>query len=729
MADAYLELTDWAGGTVSSMPSDQIPNNAIPFGVNTAMVKVGGGQTALGTRPGLRTVNTTALTSSPALHWQHVYSYNTGSAYTNYIVTCTDDGKLYYYKRSDGTYTAALAPPANFPTPSSLCFTAGTSPVDGTIFNNRLFLINTAAERRSLVDQTYVPWGLSPIATWATADNNVHGGNSMPNETYDVSITSYNSTSGGESSTATVKTVTLASSNHRVEVTITPTSAESAQYTHWRVYLRRQTTQAKLYQVLTFEDSGGTAISTTNGNIPIGTTAVYLDLSAATIAALTIEAPSTTENNGPPATATRVCAFGRRLIVANGRNIYWSKQDRGDNFPAANVEPIETGEGDEIRAIHPFSDEVLLIFLDTAVWSIFGNDPQTWVVKPVDLTIGIASHNSLVPFAGRLGWWDAAIGPVVYDGTTIARIGVQLLGLDAVTTDLNSSRTSFIVAAHEHSGNRAFWAASSAGSSTNDRYFVYNYELNRFEASYWNAIDAASLCGATANDGSQRLFVGGYYGQAFYFDTLSKNDGVPSGTTSGSFTPTATSTSSLSGTGFYTTGSALVGRKVVVVDENYAPVAKRRITANTSTTLTLDAAVTGLNLSTTYTFYIGSPDFRYYGKWIDHDQPFLRKRYDWFYLQLGSSTNVADTYISSQLEFNTASSDPTSIGVSEGALWDVAQWDVAQWGAGSSLKRRIPILRSGSAIRPVIFCFSPGRDIVLYKIALLSRLLSDRYYG
>ena len=344
------------------MPADQIPDNAIPQGVNTAFVKIGGGKTAMGTRPGLHTVNTSALAANKAVHYQHPYYYNTGTGYTSYLATCTDDGKL-YYKQSDDTYTSALAPPANFPSPSSLCFTAGSSPIDATVFNNRLFLINTASERRSLVNQTYVPWGLSPMATWATADNG-SGSSSMPNETYDVTITSYHSTTGGESSSATIKTQTLTSSNHRIEVSITPTSAESAQYTHWRVYIRRQTTQSSLYQVLTFENSGGSSI-VTDGNIPIATTTVYIDLTAAQIAALTTVAPSTTENNGPPATAQHVIAFGRRLIVSDGRNIYWSKQDKADNFDTRNYEPIDTGEGDEIRGLHPYSDELLLIFMST----------------------------------------------------------------------------------------------------------------------------------------------------------------------------------------------------------------------------------------------------------------------------------------------------------------------------------------------------------------------------
>lgn len=726
MADAYKELVDWAGGVISSMPPDQIPDNAIPEGINTAFVQVGGGRTAIGTRPGLKTVNTTALTSSPGVHYQHPYAYNTGSGYEHYLATATDDGEL-YYKQDDDTYTAALAPPANFPSPSSLCFTAGTAPVDSVVFNNRLFLVNDDSERRSLVDQTYVPWGLSPLATWAPTDA-ATGTSSMPAETYDIALTTYHSTTGGESSASASVSVTLSAPSRRILLTITPTSAESAQYTHWRAYLRRQTTQSVLYQVLSFENSGGTSI-VTNGNIPIATTTAYIDLSAAQIAALTLIAPSTTENDGPASTIQHVSAFGNRLICADGRNIYWSKPNRPDNFGPRNFEPVDTGEGDEIRAIHPYSDELLLVFLNTALWGIYGNDPQTWTFKPIDLTVGIGTHTSIVTFAGKLGWWDRTIGPVLYDGAQIVRIGQNDLGSAAVVTDINADRANFIWGGHDPLGLRILWAVSGLGSSRNNRLFAFNYQLNRFEASYWQAIDAASLSAGLASDGAQHLYLGGYFGQTFYFDNITYADGVPSGTTKGTFLPTDTSTSTLTSTGFYTTGSALVGRYVVVTDGDQRPIDRRRILSNTSTTLTLDAAVTGLNLSTTYSFYVGGPDFRLFGKWIDHEQPFLRKRFDRLYYHMGATLGIADAFITTQVEFSDANADVLASGVAAESLWDDAIWDVATWAAEGTLKRRLSVGRNATSIRPVFYCFTPGRDLILFKVAFLSRLLSDRYFG
>ena len=728
MADSYKEFVDWASGVITSIDGDQIPENAFSKGINTSFVKSGLGRTSIGTRPGLNTVNTTALTSSPAIHWQAPYSYNTGSAYTNYVALCTADGKL-YYRQSNDTLTAAFAPPSNFPAPASLCFSAGTSPVDGTVLDNRLFLVNDASERRSLVNQTYVPWGLSPIASWVTAENTaITGGNSMPAETYDVTVTSYNSTSGGESSSSTLKTVTLGGANRRISVTISPSSAETAQYTHWRIFIRRQTTQSKLYKVLTFENVAGADI-VTDGNIPIATTAAYLDLSAATIATQITAAPSTSENDPPASSITHVTAFGRRLICADGRNIYWSKQDQADNFGTNNFEPIETGEGDQIIGLHQYSDELLMIFLTTGTWGLYGNDPQTWALKPIDLTIGCASRNSIVSMPGNIAWWDRAVGPVIYDGTDINRVGQMLLGLAAVTTELNSTRSAFIYAGHDPAADRIVWSVSSLGSSINDRLLVFNYALRRFEASYWSTIDAASFATAVNTGSETSLYLGGYYGQLFYFSTTYKNDGVPSGTLTGEFIPATTSITEIAGTGFYTTGSGLANRYVVIVDGDYLPVDRVRITSNTASALTLATAVTPLVLSTTYTYYIGSPDFRFYGRWMDFDQPFLRKRFDRLYYHFGAPSGIADAYVSTQLEFDEDVSTPVTNSVLGESLWDTADWDAATWTGSASLKQRLSVGRSGTALRPVIFVYTPGRELIVQKLAIMARMLGDRYYA
>ena len=727
MADLYQEITDWSKGIQAAASADRIPLNSTPRALNSAFRNIGQGIAQIGSRPGLVTVNTTTLTGTPQIFFQQPYSFASGSAATNYQALVADNGTL-RFKDADDVIGSALVPPANFPLPSATCFTVGDYLVDGAVTGNRLFLLNTNSEVRSLIDTTYYPWGLSPITTWApTATGS--GSSSMPDETYDVAATSYHSTTGGESSRATSVAVSMGGANRRIEVTITPSASESAQYSHWRVYLRRQTTQSALYLVTTLENSGGTTI-VTDGNIPIATTTVYVDLSAAQIANLTTEAPSTTENNGPPTAARRVAVYGRRLIVADTRNIYWSKQDRPDNFPPLNFEPIETGEGDLVTAIYPFSDELLLIFTTTAIWGLYGNNPQTWTLKAIDRTIGCSAHQSVVDYDNQVAWWSDSVGPAVYNGSTVARLALDSLGAETVIDNVEASRLDHIVAGHDPQGYRVVWAVPSLNNTTTlDVLLPYNYRVGAWESNSWTPLAVASLSTGYIDGGTQRLFVGGTEGQLFYFDAATFNDGVPSGTTTGTYTPASTSTATLTGTGFYTTGSGLLARKVLVTDSDNRPFASVTIASNTSTTLTLTSTLAGLNAGSVYNYYIGSPNFRFYTKFLDLDQTFIRKRFDRVYLQLESQGTTASSFLTSQINFVDESRPAQDILETSGSAWDDSLWDTFLWAGTGLLKKRLSLLRSAQSVRVILFHFTPNSDIIINSIGVLARPQSDRYFG
>lgn len=732
MPDLYVEMRDWSLGVLSANEPDLIPDNALMRAHNTAFRAVGQGLAVLGTRPGLAVVDNNAITGTPGALRLVPYNHNNAGTYNEYLAIVSDNGTL-RYKDSSEVINAALAPPANYPFSSGTAFTAGSFAVDATVMSNRLFLVNTNGERRSLLGTNYVPFGLSPIATISVAAAS-GGSSSMPLETYDIQVTSYNSSTGAESSTSTATAVTTAGANDRIQVTITPTAGETAQYTHWRIYLRRQSTQPRAYRVLITEDVGGTQI-TSNGNIPIATTTAYIDLTATQIANLVLAAPSTTENN-PPATSIRfLAAYGRRLIAADRDSIYWSKLDLPDAFPPINTEPVETGEGDEVKGIYQFSAELLLIFTKRSVWGLFGNDPQTWVLRPIDNTRGSVSHLSVVGFDGGVGWWSEGIGPVFFDGTQIIPIALEKLGTSVVDSDEN-----VVVAAGVSQGNlhlinagvdigdsRVLWSFPTSGARC-DRILPYNYRMKAWEATTWDPLDVAAMGQAHDQDGRLRLYVGGYKGQLFKFNRNIKHDATPSGTRTGTFTATGSSITSFTGTGFSTTGAGLVERYVTITDTDNKPIARRRISANTATTITLAEAVTGLQNGRTYNFYIGGPDFRIYTKWIDGGQPFLRKRFDRVYIQARSSSGSPTLLVSTHIDFiDDDQSADASVRVA-GDVWDVGLWDTAIWAGAGALKRRLPILKTSTALRIAVLHFSPGIDVVIDKIAVLARGLSDRYF-
>lgn len=735
MEDVYTEQPTFAGGVQPGTPVDRVPENAVASGINTAFRTIGSGLTLMGCRPGLSVVNTTALTAGTAqadanLDFARLYTYDSGSSYTNYLAVVNRNGNL-YYKNPNNTFTSAITLPSGWGYASGTkYFSVGDVPLDGTVFANRLFLIKQAAtpELRSASGTTAVPWGLSPLAAGSVAiTKDASGTPVLPSGNYDVALTTYNSTTGAESSlSATTAITSVVSGTDRIKIVVTPTNPEATLYTHFRVYLRQPSTQARFYLVSSLGTGG-------NVTMPayLSSTTVYVDLTQAQITAQTTAAPSTVENNPPPAAAKYVCTFGRRVLVADDRNVYWSRQDKPDSFPPLNYEPIETGEGDVITGIYPFSDELVLVFTTTAVWGIFGNDPQTWIIKAIDHTIGCLSHLSIVEFKGQLGWWSDAYGPVYYDGNTIVRLGERDLGRDLYIDSVNPSRMAYSWAGHDPQYNRIVWAVPSLGTSRNGRLIVYNYQLDRFESEQWNPMPAACLAVGYHSNGTLKLFLGNDYGQLFYFDDSVRHDGVPSGTTTGTFVATA-SVSSIAGTGFYTTGEGLKGRYVLLVDDTHKPIAKVEISSNTSTTLTLATTLTTLQVGRTYTYYLGSPDMRLSTRAYDMGRTFHQKRFDRLYVHVSSPLNGAESvFLTTQVNFDTEGTvNANSLGLG-GAIWDATSslWDTSLWVGTQNIKKRLPLFVPAKNLQVTLYQFVTGQDVVLRTFGVLAGVRSERNYA
>lgn len=728
MEDLYQEQTSFAGGVQPGTAVDRVPDTAVASGVNSAFRDLGSGLALLGCRPGLTTLNTTALSAGggdPNLDYARLYTYDTGTAYTNYLALVNRNGRL-YYKNPNNTFTSELTLPSAWSYASGTkCFSAGDAPVDGAVMNNRLFLVKQSAtkELRSFSGTTAVPWGLLPVATVAASA--ASSGTSLPAGTYDVALTSYHSTTGAESNLSGTLTVTI-TAGQRLKVDVTATTAEASLYTHIRLYLRQQSTQSRLYLVSSLGTGGNITMPTANV-----LTSYYIDLTQTQITNQTTTAPQGGENAPPPAKAKYVCVFGRRLLVADERTVYWSRQDRPDNFPPANFEPIETGEGDTITGIYPFSDEVALVFTTTAIWGIFGNSPETWTIKAIDHTIGCLSHLSLVEFNGKLGWWSDAYGPVYYDGSTITRLGERDLGRDVYTTQVNPNRLQFCWGGHEPKHSRVVWAVARLGAARNTRLLVYNYQVDRFESEDWNPMPAACLSMGYHSDGTLKLFLGSDRGHLFYFDDSVRNDGVPSGTHTGTFTGTA-SLSTISGTGFYTTGDGLTGRWVLIVDSDGRPVTKVEIASNTATTLTLATTLTTLQVGPTYTYYIGSPDLRITTRAYDMGRTFFRKRFDRLYVHIASPLNGAETIrLTTQVNFDTTGSVNANTLTLGGALWDAdtSRWDTSLWVGTQNIKKRLPVFTPATNLQFTLYQFAPNQDVVLCGLGVLAGLQSERNYA
>jgi hypothetical protein len=260
---------------------------------------------------------------------------------------------------------------------------------------------------------------------------------------------------------------------------------------------------------------------------------------------------------------------------------------------------------------------------------------------------------------------------------------------------------------------------------------AYNYQLDRFESEQWDPMPAACLSMGYSSDGSLKLFLGSDKGHLFYFDETVRNDGAPSGTVTGTFTGTA-SVSTISGTGFYTTGDGLTGRWVLILDEDQKPVTKVEIASNTSTTLTLATTLTTLSVGPTYTYYIGSPDMRLSTRAYDMGRTFFRKRFDRLYLHVSSPLNGAQTlYLSTQVNFDpsvSVNANTLSLG---GALWDATTslWDSSLWVGAQNIKKRLPLFTPATNLQVTLYQSATNQDVVLRTVGLLAGVQSDRNYA
>jgi hypothetical protein len=728
MADFYEESKDFSGGVQSAPFGDSIDSNALNETWNTQFRYISEKGAQIGSRPGLTLVNSTAKTTGAGvgatIQWSKQYTFSDGNDSDYYTAHITDEGEI-FYKDADDTLTSYLAKPANFPD-GTKCFTANpTAFIDGAVLNDRLFLVNSAGDRTSLQDQDFRVFGLSTIGT-ISVSNVATGSASMPAETYNVGVTAFNLSTGDESNISASVSVTL-TANQRIRVQITPSASETAQYEYWRVYLQRTTTQAQKYKVLVLENSGGTNI-VTDGNIPIATTDVYIDLSAADIANLIIAEPSETENDTLPSTVKYLAAYGQRLIAADDNNIYWSKQNAGGMWPAVNTESVNSGDGDTIKGLVVVDDELLLILMNDNVFGLFGNDPQNWVLRPISQTYGCVGHYSIVPKTPMGTMWWSHSGPTVYADGKVQLFGLDKLGYDSVIDNIESTRLERIWGSYDENARRVLFAVSATGVTTrNNVYLPFNIQLGQWEASKWTSIDAASMVHGIGANGKHNLYVGGYYGQLFYWNDDVKNDGVPSGTKEGSFTASAASESTITGSGFYTTGNGLKGRKVIITDEYNRPFAFATIASNTSTVLTFETAVVGFTIGQSYDYFIGGIDFRIYTRWYDAEQAFLRKRFDNVYVHVASDSDAGFMYFSTGFSYLGALSTTQRTVTLNVAGWDSAVWDSSVWGDSGTLKKRFNVWQSSSAIRVILLQTSVDKDIVLLKIGIKGRYLSDRY--
>ena len=662
-------LEDFSLGVVTSGFENRIPKNASPRGRNSYLTGLGpDGGAVPAKRRGATTVNASnGRVGAVSILGQYQYKELSSGTFTRRHVLAGSGGQLGTIASDPGgtgTYTSITTG-----------LTASARPAFATA-NNLCFLVN-GTDRKKLRGATLEEFGIDAPATAPTLAAGAAG---TPSGTYESRVTFVNGNTGAESSAGpTSSTVTV--SSQKISFTSIPTSADT-QVTKRNIYLRNTSTQANFYLAATIADNSTTTLTYDQADTLLVTLG-----------------PDTDENDRPPSGVRYLSWHRFRMFAADDTKLYYSKPEKPEAFDADNYEPVGAQDGQRITGLISYGD-VLLIFKDRSLYGLFGVDPTTWQVRLLSPDVGCVSHWSIVAADTSLYWWSDQ-GPMSMTGVAKPEnIGRIFLGGTVGNDILAYGQLGNIVATVDPNEQHVIWAVADLGETRNTRLLVFSYRLGRWVTDGWTGLDAASL--ATVEDDTGRLWVylGNYNGQVWRLWDADI-DAVPGGTTTGTFTAGSSSITTITSSGFYTTGQALAERYVTVVTSTGALVGQRRISSNTATTLTLASALS-VTSGTTYTFYIGGPAWEWDTRDEDSGAPFHKKRYRYIHVQTAedSATLGLDVYVN----FNNTSSTTISYSINSSTQ--------------STITTRKVVGKVGVSWRARLYNYAPNAPITLYQVGM-----------
>lgn len=698
---------DWSDGVITAIQADELPLSASPRARNSKLTKVGPGRAVVSSRLGCTTVNATPITGSPGIHGQLDFkAYNTSTGvFTPYHLLVSDTGRLDY--RDTATTTAVFD--AAFSSP----FTAGAYRPDMAVAANAAFFCNGQASNNwkayiETASRKVRAWGITrpTVGTLAGAA----GAAGSPSGTYELRVSFGNSRTGHESSNSNTAAATVTVTNQQISVSNIPVSGDAQVDTRY-IYVRNTANQPQFYRAGTIANNVDTTV-----------TLNFLQADLVTVA------PSTSANDPPPTLSA--CEWhGSRMFgvgPAEPTTLLYSNLGKPEGWNSNNKELVNPLDGQAIIGLHS-AHGVLIIFKRESCVLLIGDSPASWTLQDLDTRIGCTSPQSIVTVDGVTYWWSD-FGLVSWSGSGRVRlISQELLTPSVDPTQLAYSAFTSVCAAVDSLNRVVLFAVPDLNETRNTRIIPFSYILDRFEAEQWNPLDVASFGQVDDSNSNPVIFIGGYHGQLFNWWN-GPNDGVPSGTSSGTVVAATSTTLTDTAATFLTAGGALIGRYVYAIDSTGLTVQRRRISANTATQLTIAAAWT-TTPNTTYTYKIGAIDWQWDLNTEDFGWPFNRKRVQRMFVQVtvtAAATLVVDF-------FNNFATTPTrSVSLSfgtGGTVYGTGVYGTATFGTSRAATAHANVAKVMQSIGTRLRCLTNTSMITLHKVQLSAELLSDNLGG
>lgn len=438
---------NFASGVITTMRADALPNSASPYGRNSILAFLANGQAVAAKRPGFLILNTAPVSGRPTLIGQIEFNRHVAGVLTSTHCIVGSDGSL---NKLVGSTISPLD--AGHPTP----FTAGNLFPVFAVLNDLLFVVNGTDAKKASSTGAVQNFG---IAAPTAAPTLAVGAAGTPNGSYDIALTYYNQNTGNESSRGPYNTIAVTNQ----QFTVSWTAPTDTQCTHVFVYIRKQSLNSQFFRLIV----GTTPASDATGGFPVATTSITVNVSDASITALTLLAPTLTENSPPPTGVLAVAAHLSRMWVADTGYLYYSKPRLPEDFDPTNARvPVNPNDGQNIVAIGSYFDK-LLIWKTGAFYALYGSDENSWYVDVVDPTIGATSAQSIVYFEGYLYWWSKQ-GPVRWNGYgPPQKIGQMYLAPTISRDAINFGALNQIVAGVDEDSHSVLFAVPEDGQTRN----------------------------------------------------------------------------------------------------------------------------------------------------------------------------------------------------------------------------------------------------------------------
>jgi len=712
MARRFFEdITDWSRGAITATSPDRVPKNASPRSLNVAWLKQG----YPAKRKGLSIITQAGETGTPAIMALGHFS--------TIDWTISDNGR--WSKIVAGAFTPI---DAAAPTP----FTSGYKIPSTAIAKNLLFAVNgtDATKTNGTLVQKF---GIAaPAVSTAAA-----GAAGNPNGSYTLYLTALNSNTGAESSLSAGVTVSVAAQKITLTFPATVFSTDT-QITHVRAHIfKLGLTDIPFRLTNTNVTPNAGAYDATYGGYTSATASLSIDVTDADINNLIIKSPGAHDNDPPPTGATYIAYHGSRMFATDGVDLWYSDLNKPESFSPDRVEPINPSDGQRIIGFATLIDHHLVIWKERSTYKLTGpDDPNTWEINPVDLSVGLKASRSIVYAEGELGW-------EAEQGKFRIKAGSTPEGMDANVNsgeeDLNYLQLPNAIGAYDSLRLRILFADPEAGQTNNTGLFPYNTALGVWEDK-WDPMDVSAM-GILFDSvtGAPYVAVGNYKGRVFRLWQTPYVDGVRINNGAGTdFTLTGAPTSATAGTitdtlaTFDTTGGGLSQIPVILVASD-GSTQRAIIASNSGTVLTLVSNL-GVVPDTTWTYYIGCPNFEFDTKYlgptsnptVESGTVFNSRRFKQVLIKGISDTGSADLDVYCILDHV---ENPFGCHVvisleGAGALWDIDFWDDAVLGTNKAVAKHHSLGVHGKVLGFRIINREPTVGVQLLGVGLMGTELS-----